>query len=1368
MSTNQPEPAEEQFNSLLANYEEARRAGATPPRPSKADLPPELQQELERDLACADLLHQVLRPPGPDTGPDLAKTGDFTGEPSPAAGAEPAGDLPWTSLGRFQLRRELGRGTFGIVYLAYDPGLSREVALKVPRLDVLADPQLRERFQREARAAAGLDHPQVVPVYEAGEVGPVCYIASAYCPGPTLAQWLKQRDQPVPVREAATLVALLADGVQHAHTRGVVHRDLKPANVLLAVSDQRSAVSQAEARAPSGPTAESTLLDATPRIADFGLAKILLEAGEASPTQSGAIVGTAEYMAPEQAGGKRQELGPAADIYALGVILYELLTGRPPLQAETALETLLLVRSEDPLPPGRLRPKLPRDLETICLKCLQKEPRKRYASAQALGDDLRRFLAGEQVQARPTPAWVRGLKWAKRRPAAAALLLVSAVALLALGGLGGTWAWWQERTERLEGERRADAERARLAVAAALAQAERLQGQALWAEAEAALDKAAGLAGAAGLEPQLLQARANLELSKHLDAAELDSAAVVDGQFNHAGAAQAYAATFRKHGLEVGAAPEEVLAQRIAASPIKKQLLAALDNWAYTALMIQDAKTQALVLAIARRADPDKWRDRLRDPAVWKDRQRLKRLAAEVKVDRESPALLKNLDHLLAPLGNDTVVLLEQAQHLHPQDFWLSFSLANALNSVLNNQKVGRLEEAVGYYRVALALRPGTPVVYNNLGTALQAQGDWSGAMAAFQKAIALDPRLAMAHANLGIGLYKKKDWKGAIAACNRALALDPKNAPAYNTIGGALFGKEDWPEAVVAFERAITLNPKYAMPHANLGFVRYHKKDWSGAIDACKRAIDLDPKYALAYNNLGLVHLAQKQLAEAIAAFQQATLLDPKLAEAHANLGTAFKDQGNLPRAVDACRKAIALGPKNPAFHYNLGNAFQAKKEWEQAIAAYKKAIELDPKHFNAYNNLGSALGIQGDVQGAIACYKEAIELDPKSAEAWANLGYALYNKGALPEAIDACNQAIALDPKYAQAYNHLGLALEARRDFQKAIAAYQKAIALEPKLALPHNNRGNALLAVGDLQGAIAAFHKAINLDPKFALAHSNLGAALYEQGDVKGAITCYKKALDLDPKFAPFHINLGQALETKGDLDQASAAYHKGNTLAPGLANGRVGLGRVLLRQGRFAAAHATSREALELLPTGHPLRPLTLQQLRQSELLLKLDGKLPAVLQGDVQPADAKEELDLADLCQRYKKRYAAAVRFYQSAFAAGAALTSQRAYNAACAAVLAAGGKGEDAVKLEAKEKSRLRQQAREWLRDALTSETERLEDADAKTRKAVQQSLQHWQQDADLASVRDPKALEQLPKAERVAWQQFWDEVEVLLGKISP
>jgi tetratricopeptide (TPR) repeat protein len=284
------------------------------------------------------------------------------------------------------------------------------VALKVPRDEIVMNAALRARFRHEAMAAAGLDHPNIVPVYEALEEGPVCFIASAYCPGITLAAWLRRRRVPVPYSLAAGLVATLAEAVEHAHSRGVLHRDLKLSNVLL------------EAAAPGSLDDEHA--EPIPRVTDFGLAKMLDPAPgevEAHTTQSGVILGTPSYMAPEQAAGRASSVGPPADIYSLGVILYEILTGRPPFQEESTLETLLLVRTQDPVSPSRLRPRLPRDLETICLKCLRKQPQSRYSSAAALAEDLRRFLAALPIHARPTPARERVVKWVRRHPTLALL-----------------------------------------------------------------------------------------------------------------------------------------------------------------------------------------------------------------------------------------------------------------------------------------------------------------------------------------------------------------------------------------------------------------------------------------------------------------------------------------------------------------------------------------------------------------------------------------------------------------------------------------------------------------------------------------------------------------------------------------------------------------------------------------------------------------------------------------------------------------------------------------------------------------------------------------------------------------------------------
>jgi serine/threonine protein kinase len=390
MSVDDPALAEEEFADWLAASAEALAAGKSVVLPDESTLLAGMRPRMEQALAGLEALHQQLGPQR-DATPSLSSRTAHDRRDSDALTG-----LPWQSLGRFQLRRELGRGGFGIVYLAYDPLLGREVALKVPKAGSILTPELRERFYQEARAASGLQHPNLVPVYEVGEVGPVCFIVSAYCAGTTLAQWLKEAAEPIPFPLAAGLIATLAEALQHAHDHGVIHRDLKPANILLR-GEGRGARDEKEDSSSLAPHPSSL---AAPAITDFGLAKNVLSDDRDFPTRSGAIVGTVNYMAPEQAQGETHTVGPAADQYALGAILYELLTGRPPFQGESALETLVQLKTFEPVPPSRLRPRVPRDLETICLKCLEKDPRKRYASTGALAQDIQRYLRGEAIHAR--------------------------------------------------------------------------------------------------------------------------------------------------------------------------------------------------------------------------------------------------------------------------------------------------------------------------------------------------------------------------------------------------------------------------------------------------------------------------------------------------------------------------------------------------------------------------------------------------------------------------------------------------------------------------------------------------------------------------------------------------------------------------------------------------------------------------------------------------------------------------------------------------------------------------------------------------------------------------------------------------------
>src|SRR5262245_7878007 len=354
---------------------------------------------------------------------------------SPETAAGDAGD-PFPEIPGCEILSELGRGGMGVVYKARQVRLNRLCALKIALSGNHPGAVARARFLAEAEVIAWLRHPNVVQIYGLGEHEGLAYFEMEYIEGGSLARRLD--GTPWAPEPAARMVAVLARAIGDAHRLGIVHRDLKPANVLL-------------------------MGDGTPKVVDFGLAKSL--EADSNLTNSGIFIGTPSYAAPEQAEG--QAVGPAADIYALGAILYHLLTGRPPFQAATAHQTLEQVKATDPVPPSRLQPGLPRDAETICLKCLHKDPRRRYADAAALAEDLEHFLAGRPILARPTGAAERLRKWVHRRPAVAAL----SAAVAAVTILGFALVAWQWR--RAEAKAAAEAAATRTAHRALLVASDR-------------------------------------------------------------------------------------------------------------------------------------------------------------------------------------------------------------------------------------------------------------------------------------------------------------------------------------------------------------------------------------------------------------------------------------------------------------------------------------------------------------------------------------------------------------------------------------------------------------------------------------------------------------------------------------------------------------------------------------------------------------------------------------------------------------------------------------------------------------------------------------------------------------------------------
>jgi tetratricopeptide (TPR) repeat protein/tRNA A-37 threonylcarbamoyl transferase component Bud32 len=440
---------EQQLGRACADLDRRVRAGEARPAEAVLAAYPALAGDVDAavELVYTEFVTRDLLGQRPDPGEWYARFPQHAGplqrlfqvhetlapEPTAAdvavARPEPGGETGTRRFGDYELLGEIGRGGMGVVYKARQPGLDRVVALKMILAGEYAHPDEQARFRTEARAAARLHHPHIVQVHEVGEQDGRPFLSMEYVEGGTLERRLAQAA--LPAREAAALMRTLAQAVQHAHDHGVVHRDLKPANILLGSGE----AGPRGLMGPAGPISPPSTLH--PKITDFGLAKWsearATTAGAGQATASGALLGTPSYMAPEQAGGGQGAVGPAADTYALGAILYECLTGRPPFKAETPLETLLQVKHQEPVPPRALNPSVPRDLDTICLQCLHKEPRRRYPSAAGLADDLGHFLAGEPIRARPVGNVERLWRWCWRKPAHAGL--AAAVGLLLLGAV---------------------------------------------------------------------------------------------------------------------------------------------------------------------------------------------------------------------------------------------------------------------------------------------------------------------------------------------------------------------------------------------------------------------------------------------------------------------------------------------------------------------------------------------------------------------------------------------------------------------------------------------------------------------------------------------------------------------------------------------------------------------------------------------------------------------------------------------------------------------------------------------------------------------------------------------------------------------
>jgi serine/threonine-protein kinase len=897
---------EQQLDEIITAYLKAADAGQPPDRRQLLERYPELAEDLRLFFADQDALDRLTTPLQAVALAARAVATPPGGGDTPGDGAEEK-TLPAGFEG-YEVQGVLGRGGMGVVYKARHIGLGRVVALKTVRTGELASAEEAARLRNEAETAAALDHAHIVPVYEVGAQGGQLYFSMKLFEGGTLADCLPRYG--ADPRAAAALVAQVARAVHHAHQRGVLHRDLKPSNILL----------DGEGR---------------PHVTDFGLAKRL--AKDAGLTQSGALVGTPGFMAPEQTTGQKGAVTTAADVYGLGAVLYALLTGRPPFQAETALETMLLVREQEPEPPRRANPKVGRDLETVCLKCLAKDPARRYGSAEALAEDLERWLAGEPITARRVGLPERAWSWCRRHPKR-----VTAAALALALVLVGTALLWRE-----QGQREAVAR----AVAARLERAQWLQEQERWDEALAVLaldEQELEDRGLTALREQVRQQQRDVQMQARLEKARLQRAAAgKERGFDYAGADRRYGEAFAWYGLDVTALDPEEAAEQVRASAICPRLIVALDDWA---LGVKDALPERggmRLLAVAARADDDPWRQRLRRVAGSKDRRALQALTKDPATLTQAPAYVVLLAGALRAAASraEAELLLRRTQQGQPADFWINFELAN--NILKERQQPRDLAEAVGFLRAALALRPQSVAVYINLGTALAWQGKHVEAEGAWRKAIALQPDSATAYSSLGNTLSALGKPAEAEAAHRKAVALQPDSAEVHYNLALALNVQRKLVEAEAAYRKAIKVKPDYVEAHFGLGHVLKGQGKLPEAVAAYRKAIEIRPGYAEAHHGLGNALLAQGKLSEAIAAYGRAIDLKSDFADAHNNLAwllaTCPNPQLRDPaRAVALAKKAIVFQPQSGVPWNTLGVALYRAGNGRAAIAALQRSMQL------------------------------------------------------------------------------------------------------------------------------------------------------------------------------------------------------------------------------------------------------------------------------------------------------------------------------------------------------------------------------------------------------------------------------------------
>jgi tetratricopeptide (TPR) repeat protein len=1083
---------------------------------------------------------------------------------SPATVVEPSRETPGTMIGPFKLLEQIGEGGMGTVWMAQQTEpVKRLVALKMIKLGMDSQ-QVITRFEVERQALALMDHPNIAKVHDAGRAPDGRpYFVMELVKGVPLTKYCDEHR--LTPRQRLELFIPVCQAVQHAHQKGIIHRDIKPSNVLVALYDGKP----------------------VPKVIDFGIAKAtgaqLTE--HTLVTGFGAVVGTLEYMSPEQAELNQLDVDTRSDIYSLGVLLYELLTGTTPLERkrlkETAiLEVLRLIREEEPprpstrlseskdtLPsisaqrqtePAKLTKLVRGELDWIVMKALEKDRNRRYESANGFAQDVQRYLADEPVAACPPSAWYRLRKMVRRNRGVLTTVGVIAVAVvLAVAAVAASVGW----VTRDRAARRAEAK-------TTLDEATRLIEQGQWPEAKALAGRAEALltggADVPDLQERLQHLLDDLKLVVRIEEARIRQTDIVkDDQVDPAFTDAEYVKIFQENGIDVDNLDPTETAAHLRTRAIRVELAAALDDWAVlrSGMRKKDDVSWKALLATARLVDPDPWRDRFRDVLEKGDRQSLVEIAGSAELSRLSAASLHRLATVLRFWGDldKAVAVLAKARMRYPGDFWINEDMAVDLVLLHGLDRPA----ALPYFAIAVAIRPESPGAQLNFGIALRSNGLLDQAVDAFRVAVRLKPDF-LAHKQLGWTL--------------RAT------------------GRVD--EAIAAFEEAIRCKPGAPEAHTYLGLALVDKGSLGRAEAAYNKAIELAPTYALAWNARGvLYHNHLRQRDKAVADFKEACRLQPSDEQAHENLARALLLQGKIDEAIAAYQKTIALVPADPVAQMKLGLALAQKDRFDDAIAAYRLAIRLKSDDPLVHYYLGVVLEKKGKPDEAIAEYRASLRLRPNSAQTHCALANTLRDKGAWKQAAIEYEEALRLKPGSAMTHFQLGVAYHRQGQWLLAMAAYQQAVRLEPGYVEAHLNLGMILETINRTSEAIASYEEALRLmeklppeDPTKASALGSLawayisvnkiqeGQRLLDQLPARGVTETIPSMVTL----AIQHREAGRLPEALALLEEARRRIGKPpGPIVAGMNFVAQELGKTYDEAGQLVKAEAMYRECLEPL-------------------------------------------------------------------------------------------------------------------------------------------------------------------------------------------